>query len=143
MGFRVGGVVDETSVTLGVYGEDLDPGQVTGLLGCEPTRAHRRGDPMKRGGARQKGAWLLSLRGRGSPEELTVALLDRLPAEDVWLDLAGRHDVQLRYGLFLERWNRGLDLSPTLVARISRLHAVVIFDIYGPDGEVDVVEDPG
>jgi hypothetical protein len=140
---RVGGAVDKTDVCLAVYGEDLDPADVTRVLGCEPTSAHRRGDRMKRGTLRRTGAWLLSVRGTVSPEEVTVALLDRLPAdEEMWRDLARRYDLQLRYGLFLDRWNRGVTLSPTLVFRIARLHAVVGFDIYGPDGEVDVVGEP-
>ena len=88
-----------------------------------------------------QGAWLLSLRGRADPEELTAALLDRFAVdESVWIDPSQRHDLQLRFGLFLNRWNRGLELPPALVSRIARVHARVIFDIYGPDGMVDVDE---
>ena len=94
---------------------------------------------MKRGTLWRKGAWLLGSRGSADPEELTAGLLDRLAVdESVWIDLAQRHDLQLRFGLFLERWNRGLELSPALVGRIARVRARVIFNIYGPDGPVDV-----
>jgi hypothetical protein len=140
---RLGGIVDETDVCLAVYGEDLDPAEVTKLLRCEPSSSHRRGDRMKSSRAlRHNGAWLLSVRGSTDPEELTAGLLDRFVAVDgsVWAGLAQRHDLQLRFGLFLNRWNRGLELSPELVGRIARIHARVIFDIYGPDGEVDLQE---
>ena len=79
---KVGGEVDLTDVCVGVHGEDLDPAEVTRIFGCEPTSAHRRGDRMKRGTLRRRGAWLLSLRGSAPPEELTIALLDRLPADE-------------------------------------------------------------
>ena len=34
-----GGVVDESRATLAIYGDDLDPDVVSGLLGCSPSRA--------------------------------------------------------------------------------------------------------
>jgi hypothetical protein len=138
--YKVGGLVDETDVCLGVYGEDLNPAEVTEILRCEPSRSHRRGDPMKRGHLRHKGAWLLSVRGALDPEALTAGLLDRFVDvdESTWAGLADRHDLQLRLGLFLNRWNRGLELSPGLVGRIARIHARMIFDIYGQDGDVDI-----
>ena len=139
-----GGLVDKTDVCLAVYGDNLNPDEVTRLLGCEPSDSHRRGEKMKRGiSAWHKGAWLLSEQGKTPPEELTVKLLDRLPSDErIWKRLAKQHDLQLRFGLFLDRANRGLDLSPGLVTRISRMHAVVVFDIYVPSGVVDVGERP-
>lgn len=141
----VGGVVDKTDVCLAVYGDDLDPDQVTAMLGCEPTSFHRKGDKMKRGiNVWRRGAWLLSLEGTVQPEALTCKLLDRLPKDvPMWARLAKKYDVQLRFGLFLERWNRGLEFTPQLVARMAKLHARIIFDVYGPDdAPVDVVERP-
>jgi PNKP adenylyltransferase domain, ligase domain/Domain of unknown function (DUF4279)/PNKP adenylyltransferase domain, C-terminal region len=136
---RVCDVVDETDVCLGVYGGDLDPAEVTRLLRCEPSSSHRRGDRMKTGALWRKGAWLVSVRGSADPEELTADLLDRFAVdESVWRSLAQRHDLQLRFGLFLNRWNRGLELSPALVGRIARVGARVVFDIYGPADAVDV-----
>jgi hypothetical protein len=138
---QVGGVVDETHVTLGVYGDDLDPDEISAVLGRAPTSAHRKGDVGKRGHVRRAGVWLLSLEGTADPEKLTRKLLDKLPTDErVWKRLAKRHEVQLRFGLFLERWNRGLDFTPELVVRMAKLHARINFDIYCPDGPVDVVE---
>ncbi len=138
----VGGVVDETHVCLGVYGDDLDPDEVTVILGREPTSSHRKGDQTKRGFVQRRGVWLLDNDGTADPEELTCKLLDRLPKDEgTWVKLAKRYDVQLRFGLHLQRWNRGLDFTPQLVARMAKLHARIIFDIYGPgDALVDVVE---
>jgi hypothetical protein len=136
----VGGLVDETDVCLAVYGDDLEPADVTRLLGVEPSRSRRRGDSRRSGPPWPNGAWFLAVRGRGDPEALTNELLDKLPTEEgTWRELGARFTVQLRFGLFMERWNRGLEFSPELLARMARLNAKVIFDIYGPEGApVDV-----
>ena len=41
---EVGGAVDEFSVTLAIYGDDLDPADVSAVCGLEPSDAHRRAD---------------------------------------------------------------------------------------------------
>ena len=58
-----GGLVDRSRLTLGLYGEDLDPDEISRLLGCSPTSVHRRGDPRRSGPPWPKGAWLLSVDG--------------------------------------------------------------------------------
>ncbi len=41
---RVGGPVDETSATLRILGDDLDPDEITGILRFPPTAARRKGN---------------------------------------------------------------------------------------------------
>lgn len=142
----VGGLIDETRVSLCIYGDDLVPEEISQLLGSVPTHAHRKGDPIKsrnpralKTGTRKTGAWILRVAGKApkEPEELTMALLNQLPEDDfVWAELSARHDIRLNYGLFIDAWNRGFDLSPELTARIARLRAGMGFDIYAnPEGE--------
>lgn len=141
----VGGLVDEASVSLCIYGDDLDPEEVSRILGVTPTRAHRKGEPMRsrsshapQGATHRTGAWILGVRGQAprEPEELTTALLDQLPEDEtVWAGLATHYRISLRYGLFMEAWNRGFALSPGLVARIARMHAQLDFDIYADLGD--------
>jgi hypothetical protein len=38
--------------------------------------------------------------------------------------------LQLSFGIFTERWNRGFELSPDSIRRIDSLGAGVGFDIY-------------
>ena len=58
---RFGGPVDKVTVSLRLFGEDLDPDEVTKLLGCKPTSAARKGDVMPGRYHRiaNKGCWLL------------------------------------------------------------------------------------
>jgi hypothetical protein len=145
MAMKVGGLVDESGVCLAVYGEDLDPPDVTAIIGREPTSAHRKDD---RHGPRSPpykgGAWLFELRGEApqGPAELTATLLDQLPDDErVWAKLSDLYKVQLRYGIHMSGWNRGFDLPSGLAARIARLRATVMFDIYAYDDEEDARED--
>jgi hypothetical protein len=135
----VGGLIDETRLTLSVHGDDLDPDEVTRLLSCSPSGSHRRGELAPRS-ARPwpKGAWLLTVEGKApvQPEHLLASLLDRLPSDPgVWQALRGRYSVALGFGLFQDAWNRGFDLSPGIVQRVAALGLGLGFDIYAPDDD--------
>ncbi len=135
----VGGPVDEVGVCVAVYGEEVVPAEVSALLGCTPTSSHRRGD--RRGPKSpqyKRGAWLLEVRGTApeGPEELVAKVLGRLPEDEaLWLKLAERFEVRLRFAFHMTGWNRGFALSAQLVERVARLHANVGFDIYAHGDE--------
>lgn len=136
----VGGMVDETRLTLSVHGEDLDPDEVTKLLSCSPSSSHRRGDLRPRSGTPwPKGAWLLSVEGKApvEPDHLLASLLDQLPSDpSVWENLRTRYSVGLGFGLFQGAWNRGFDLSPGVLSKLAALGLGLGFDIYA-DGDED------
>jgi hypothetical protein len=147
---EVGGLIDWSRLTLGIHGEDLDPDEISRLLGCAPSTAHRRGDACRGGPPWPRGAWLLSVEGKSptGPEELVQLLLASLPADDgLWANLRSRFRLQLSFGIFTERWNRGFDLSADAVRRINALGAGLGFDIYanledGDDGQPGTAPDP-
>jgi hypothetical protein len=130
---EAGGLVDESRLTLGIHGEDLDPDEISRLLGCVPTSSHRRGDARRSGPSWPAGAWLLSVEARSptGPEALVHLLLARLPSDDaVWAELRRRYRLKLSFGIFTERWNRGYDLSAEAVGRINSLGVGMDIDIY-------------
>ena len=137
---EAGGLVDESRLTLGVHGDDLDPDEVSRLMGCAPTSAHRRGEPRRSGPPWPRGAWLLSVEGKSptGPEELVHLLLGRLPTDEAfWSEVRRRFGLQLSFGIFSERWNRGFELSAEAVRRINVLGAGVGVDIYANVEEGD------
>jgi hypothetical protein len=128
-----GGPVDTTLVRLGIYGADLDPDEITQLLGIEPTTSHRRGEARRSAGPWPQGAWLLKQAGaRGQdPAQIVNATLDKLPEDpEVWSRLRGTYEVRLTFGLHLDAFNRGFDLAPEVVERLASIGAIVGFDIY-------------
>lgn len=129
----VGGEVDETSCTLGFYGPDLDPDEISTALNCLPTSAHRRGEVARSGRAWPEGAWLLRVEGRApaDPDALVHRLLDLVAAERaVWKTLVGTYRARLGFGIFMGAWNRGFELSTATLSRIAELQIPVGFDIY-------------
>ena len=67
----VGGTIDETSVSLCLYGDDLDPDEISRILGVCPTHAHRKGEERRSRSPRaqkpppyKSGAWILKVRGQ-------------------------------------------------------------------------------
>ena len=139
----VGGPVDKATVSLRVFGEDLDPVEVTGLLRCEPTRARRRGD-VSSDNRNQRvaptGSWLLH--GQVSPKadlEQQVRMLLEAVSDDlkVWKDLTSRFKVDIFCGLFLEEFNHGFELSPEILTALSDRGISIGFDIYGPVNGTD------
>jgi hypothetical protein len=136
---EVGGVVDESVATLAVYGKDLEPDDVTALLGTKPTISFRRGHQVgPNSPPTSHGAWFLEIRG-GAPDGPDVQLrklLMRLPySEDVWRKLRSRYEVQLRFGIFMCGWNKGFDLDPDLVVRLGKMGVKLDFDIYANGDE--------
>jgi hypothetical protein len=138
---EAGGLVDESRLTLAIYGDELDPDEISRLLGCAPTRARRRGDARRSGPPWPQGAWLFSVEGKSptGPDELVNLLLAGLPSNrGVWTDLRARFKVRLLFGIFIDRWNRGFELTPKAIFCISALGCEVGFDIYAnPETNAD------
>lgn len=135
---EVGGLVDETRLTLGIHGPALQPEEISALLGCAPTSSHRRGDTRRPGSpAYGQGGWLLTVEGSApaEPDELVRQLLDRLPTDPaVWEQLVAKYTVRVGFGIFVGAWNRGFELSPTSLRQLAVFGVPVGFDIYA-DGE--------
>ena len=136
---RVGGLVDRTSLTLGIHGDDLDPAEISVLFGCPPSHSHRRGDLRPRGRSQwRSGAWLLSVDAISptSPSDLLETLLAKVPAApSFWKRLRERFAVHLGFGLFLDADNRGFDLPAATLTRLATLGFDLYFDIYGAGRE--------
>jgi hypothetical protein len=130
----VGGPIDEVNVTLALYSEEMEPEEVSRALGVEPTSAHRRGESRgSRSPPAPSGAWFLKSHSHGAEPAGAVVdrLLKQLPEDPaVWRDLRMRHDIQIRFGLHMTGWNKGLSIPLKQVKRIAELGASMEFDIY-------------
>ena len=130
-----GGNFDRVNVTLRLFGDDLDPDQVSVQLGCKPTASYRKDDrlPSKRYRRIAKtGSWRLSSPEdeAGTLEEKLNRLLDSVSSDlKAWADLKQfEHDIFC--GIRLDQWNRGGSLSPQLLARLAERDLTLQLDIY-------------
>ena len=141
---EVGGMVDESRVTLAIYGDDLDPEVVSKAVGCAPTSAHRKGERRtERSQPARTGAWLLTVEGWApqGPDDLIRLLLDRFPStREFWRPLSERYSVSIQVGIHTGGWNRGFDLQPETIVAMALLGGSLGFDLYfyGDEGEEGV-----
>jgi hypothetical protein len=133
---HVGGPIDTVEVSLRLFGEGVEPDEITRLLGCQPTSSRRKGDviPDKRyHRVASKGIWLLQGQADSNVElERQVQSLLEIVTDDlsIWHDLTNRFQVDIFCGLFLNNVNRGFALSPELMKRLADRRIKIDFDIY-------------
>lgn len=122
-------------VSLRIFGETLDPSEVSALLGCEPTRSQRKGEAVVENGASHEaetGAWFLE---SDEPTHLDIesqveSLLHRLTGDpDEWASLTDRYAAELLCGLagngVGERW----EISPRLSRSLAKRGLVISFEV--------------
>jgi Domain of unknown function (DUF4279) len=137
-----GGEVDEYSVSLRFFGDDLDPDIMTAIMGVCPTISYRKGDIFRRkthDKIQKTGSWRYRNQRSGdiSLEEQINNLFNLLPADlEIWRDLK-RFDPNLFCGLWLKEWNRSFDLSSEVLMRIAERGLRIGLDIYFDGDETD------
>lgn len=125
--------IARTRASIRVFGEDLDPAEVTELLGAEPTHQSRKGDIRPSGFIVQQGSWRLQAPEQepgdleGQVRGLLSVLTDNLA---IWRDLGARYRVDVFCGLMMEATNEGLSLSPSLQALLAERGLSLGLDIY-------------
>ena len=131
--------VHRTIASIGFYGDDLDPAELTKRLGAPPTRSFRQGDNLARetGVVRpaRTGAWILEAQAAESDDlgrQIASALGGLTDDLSVWMDLADRYEARVFCGLFMDATNEGLRLKPELLAAISARGLYLDLDLYGP-----------
>jgi hypothetical protein len=133
-------MISRARVSLGFCGEDLEPEELTDILGAPPSIARRKADRRTlRSGethAARQGSWIIEYSQEPSPIEIDEqinALLDKLTNEtSVWLDLTNRYRARVFCGLFLDNWNEGFSLTESTLKRLSARNLPADFDIYAP-----------
>jgi len=129
-------LVEKSSATLGFYGDDLDPSEITARLGAAPSFEVRKGDERASRVERiaRTGRWMLSAEDR-SPADLNGQindLLDGLTDDlSIWRPLSERFDGRVYCGLFLASANEEVDISRETLAHIVDRGLYLGLDIDG------------
>lgn len=131
--------LDRSVAALRFFGDDLDPEEITRLLGATPSLGARKGGVRLTPGGREKaartGTWVLEAKDR-SPADLDgqiEELLSPLTTDmSVWSDLRRRYSADIFLGLFLAQSNEGIALSPETMGAVGSRGLVLNADIYAP-----------
>ena len=128
-------------VSLRVFGDGLEPEEVSALIGHDPTRCHRSGDPVGGTGGNAvepTGAWILdsTLSEKTEIEEHVESLLSVVSNDsDEWEQLTSRFSASILCSAFLDQYNEGFELSPRLAQSLADRGLVIAFDIYSGDAD--------
>jgi hypothetical protein len=138
-----GGHPDGAALCLRVCGDDLDPDEITLLMGCVPSRSQRKGQSVLDSTGEVKrvartGSWLLDhpLEAQATIEEGIESILGGLPRDDSsWEALGQRFQVDLLCDVFVCGVNRGFVLSTHMLGLLARRGIELGVDVYcNPDG---------
>ncbi len=133
---KIGGPVDGASACLQVAGDELVPNEITQLLGCQPSRAYRKGQrmlDMPRLTKAPTGLWQKNSEPDESVplEDQILRLLNSTTQDlEIWNSLAKRFGITLGCDLHLECLNRSFELSPEIMKSLSKRGINGIFEIW-------------
>jgi hypothetical protein len=130
--------IENSAVSLRIFGDELDPEEVTRLLRCKPTQSRRKGEvilskSMQR--VAKQGSWLLesNLPRSVDLETQINSLIDSTTADlDAWESLSQRFSADLFCGVFLAHMNEGFELSAKLMRQLAERGLKIGFDLYAP-----------
>jgi hypothetical protein len=129
------GDIDRIEIELRVTADDLDPDRITRMLGVVPSTAARKDESGDVDGVaviQPTGVWRYAL--PASPEwELSDAidtLLEQMPPDPaLWESLSGWANVSVICGLYVHDVNRGADLHPDTLAKLSERRVALRLEI--------------
>ena len=128
--------LNESIAGFRVVGDDLDPEEITRLLGRAPDLARRKGEIVHAAGRERvaiTGAWIVNT-DSSAPANLDRQI-DKLLAgttEDlaVWRRLAVRHRIDVFCGLFMREANEGTTISPQTLQKLGERGIELSLDLY-------------
>jgi hypothetical protein len=123
------------TVGLRIFGDALDPDEITRLLGIEPTGLARKGDIHRTASGREvvarSGSWRLHAGVPGNLNTQIGALLTKLTSDlTIWRELTERYECDVFCGLFMRDGNEGTELSPQVMSMLSVRNLRLGLDIY-------------
>jgi hypothetical protein len=135
--------LNESIAGFRVVGDDLDPEEITRLLGRAPDLARRKGEIIHAAGRERvaiTGAWIVNT-DSSAPANLDRQI-DKLLAgttEDlaVWRRLTDRYRVDVFCGLFMKEPNERIAISPQTLQKLAERGIELDLDIYATSAGTD------
>lgn len=139
--------ISESMANLRFYGDDLNPDEITELLGAVPDRAFRKGDVISTKTSGQEriartGTWQIRATDH-KPEDLNGQIEELLSPLNkdlsVWRRLA-KYRPNLFVGLFMEETNEGAEISARCLSTLGDRGIELGLDIYDPTRRMNSVQ---
>ncbi len=131
-------VIFESAASLRFFGDDLDPDELTSILGAAPTQSIRKGETRRLLRGREllakTGSWRLSVDRRqpGDLDGQIAEIFGRLTSDlSLWTALTQRYQADLFCGVFMGSGNDGFSLEPATTGAIAARGLLIDFDLYG------------
>jgi len=136
-------VLSGSAASLRFFGDDLDPAELTRLLGSQPTKSEWKGEELvgkvtaNKRTARRGGWWLRAERREPGDFDAQISeILDQLTDDmSIWQDLTSRFRADVFCGLFMKEGNEGFNLSNETLQRLAERGLTIDFDIYDGSDE--------
>ena len=129
--------------TLRIFTDDVDPEEVSRILGRNPDRMFRRGDPHSRGRlVRKSGGWFLNAPAQpdANLDAKIADLLTALPKDPaIWATLADRFTADIFCSYFAPISVAGIDIEPNTLRLLADRGLPLRICFYIEEEDPDVV----
>jgi len=126
-----------SAATLRISADDLNPQELSQLLGATPTLVCVKGEPRKPGGKTiaRTGQWHLSAKAAEPADfDMQVAeILMQLPTDlDIRRSLGARYQIDLFCGWFMNENNEGMEIAAETLSGLGSRGIKRGVDLYAP-----------
>jgi len=116
--------LQESTVALRIFGDELVPEEVSALLKCEPTHSYRKGQLRQAPNYYAKtGSWFLEA-ADAEPGDIGAQIGDVLARVTsdlgVWRQLSQRFELDIYCGAFMQTTNDGIALSSETLLQLGQ-----------------------
>lgn len=123
----MGGPFDRLFFEINIFGDDLDPNEITQMLGVPPSLCYRKDDERPKGSQYYKtGGWILRsgavpLSDDDTGEVEFESWVKSLPGNKmIWDDIQMRFTVSVRLVGYTDQWNADFLISSTTIMELAK-----------------------
>lgn len=133
--------LNKSSATLRIFGDSLNPAEISKLLDCAPTKAQVKGQVRNKNSIFRTGGWLLEATDQ-EPVDLDrqVAELFCRVRKDLatWASLSQEYKIDLCCGIFMDEisTNEDIEISAESMKLLSERGIKLGISIYAPTPDV-------
>ena len=131
--------VDRSTVSIRFKGEGLDPSELSKRLEFSPSEEAAK--PIVKIKRENYTVWSVGYREIDSGDlgrKIGIMLNWFTNDITIWKEISGKYKGDILCGLFLDGWNRGFELSPELLKKVSDRNLFISFDLYSPTDSWDM-----